>query len=375
METAEARYQSLLRSIAKNAPGTNIELVEKAYLFADAKHKNQLRKSGEPYIIHPLAVAEIVVEIGLDTDAILAALLHDCLEDTDASYDEIVRLFGQTVAELVEGVTKLTRVNFSTTEEQQMENLRKMFMAMSKDIRVILIKISDRLHNMRTLEYQSSKKQYSKSMETMEIYAPLAHRLGMQKLKWELEDISLQYLDPQGYKEIVNFLAAHKDQDDLFMKAIQDKITQRLESVGIKGKIYGRIKHVYSIYRKMKDQNKAVDELYDLYAFRVIVENIADCYNVLGHVHDLFNLVPGRFKDYISTPKPNMYQSLHTTVIGDQGIPFEVQIRTWEMHETAEYGVAAHWKYKQGGSGSGQEKEFEWVRRLLESQQDTEAED
>ncbi len=369
METAEARYQSLLRSIAKNAPGTNIELVEKAYLFADAKHKNQLRKSGEPYIIHPLAVAEIVVEIGLDTDAILAALLHDCLEDTDASYDEIVRLFGQTVAELVEGVTKLTRVNFSTTEEQQMENLRKMFMAMSKDIRVILIKISDRLHNMRTLEYQSSKKQYSKSMETMEIYAPLAHRLGMQKLKWELEDISLQYLDPQGYKEIVNFLAAHKDQDDLFMKAIQDKITQRLESVGIKGKIYGRIKHVYSIYRKMKDQNKAVDELYDLYAFRVIVENIADCYNVLGHVHDLFNLVPGRFKDYISTPKPNMYQSLHTTVIGDQGIPFEVQIRTWEMHETAEYGVAAHWKYKLGMNGKQKfEEKFSWIRQLLESQ-------
>ena len=375
METAEARYQSLMRSIARHAPTTDIALVDKAYRFADAKHKQQLRKSGEPYIIHPLAVAEIVVEIGLDTDAILAALLHDCLEDTDASYDEIVRLFGPTVAELVEGVTKLTRVNFSTAEEQQMENLRKMFMAMSKDIRVILIKISDRLHNMRTLEYQTAPKQYSKSMETMEIYAPLAHRLGMQRLKWELEDISLQYLDPEGYQGIVNFLAAHKDQDDKFMEAIQEQITQRLESVGIHGKIYGRIKHVYSIYRKMKNQNKSVEELYDLYAFRVIVDSIVDCYNVLGHVHDLFNLVPGRFKDYISTPKPNMYQSLHTTVIGDQGIPFEVQIRTWEMHETAEYGVAAHWKYKQGGSGAGQEKEFEWVRRLLESQQDTEAED
>ncbi len=375
METAEARYQSLLRTIARHAPSTDIALVDKAYRFADAKHKKQLRKSGEPYIIHPLAVAEIVVEIGLDTDAILAALLHDCLEDTDASYDEIVKLFGPTVAELVEGVTKLTRVNFSTTEEQQMENLRKMFMAMSKDIRVILIKIADRLHNMRTLEYQTPAKQISKSTETMEIYAPLAHRLGMQKLKWELEDISLQYLDPKGYQEIVDYLAAHKDQDDQFMQAIQDKITQRLESVGIHGKIYGRIKHVYSIYRKLKDQNKSVDELYDLYAFRVIVDSIADCYNVLGHIHDLFNLVPGRFKDYISTPKPNMYQSLHTTVIGDQGIPFEVQIRTWEMHETAEYGVAAHWKYKQGGAGAGQEKEFEWVRRLLESQQDTEAED
>ncbi len=375
METAEARYQSLIRAIARHAPSTDIALVDKAYQFADNKHKKQLRKSGEPYIIHPLAVAEIVVEIGLDTDAILAALLHDCLEDTDASYDEIVKLFGKTVAELVEGVTKLTRVNYSTSEEQQMENLRKMFMAMSKDIRVILIKISDRLHNMRTLEYQSGPKQISKSTETMEIYAPLAHRLGMQKLKWELEDISLQYLDPQGYYAIVNHLQAHKEADARFMEAIQDKITQRMESVGIHGKVYGRIKHVNSIYRKMKSQNKTIEELFDLYAFRVIVEDIADCYNVLGHVHDLFNLVPGRFKDYISTPKPNMYQSLHTTVIGDQGIPFEVQIRTWEMHETAEYGVAAHWKYKQGGQGAGEEKEFEWVRRLLENQQVTEAED
>ena len=375
METAEYRYQSLLRAIARHAPTTDIALVDKAYRYAAGKHKNQLRKSGEPYIIHPLAVAKIVVEIGLDTDAILAALLHDCLEDTDASYDEIVKLFGKTVAELVEGVTKLTRVNFTTTEEQQMENLRKMFMAMSKDIRVILIKISDRLHNMRTLEYQSSPKQVSKSKETMEIYAPLAHRLGMQKLKWELEDISLQYLDPEAYQEIENFLESRKDQDEEFMKNIQNQITERLESVGIHGKIYGRIKHVYSIYRKMKNQHKSLDELYDLYAFRVIVDTIPDCYNVLGHVHDLFKLVPGRFKDYISTPKPNMYQSLHTTVIGQQGIPFEVQIRTWEMHETAEYGVAAHWKYKQGGVGAGEEKQFEWVRRLLENQQDTEAED
>ncbi len=375
METAEYRYQSLLRAIARHAPTTNIALVDKAYHYAREKHKNQLRKSGEPYIIHPLAVAEIVVEIGLDTDAILAALLHDCLEDTDASYDEIVKLFGTTVAELVEGVTKLTRVNFTTTEEQQMENLRKMFMAMSKDIRVILIKISDRLLNMRTLEYQSSPKQVSKSRETMEIYAPLAHRLGMQKLKWELEDISLQYLDPEGYQEIENFLDARKEQDEEFMKTIQSQITERLESVGIHGKIYGRIKHIYSIYRKMKNQHKTLDELYDLYAFRVIVDTIPDCYNVLGHVHDLFKLVPGRFKDYISTPKPNMYQSLHTTVIGQQGVPFEVQIRTWEMHETAEYGVAAHWKYKQGGVGAGEEKQFEWVRRLLENQQDTEAED
>jgi len=375
METVEARYQSLMRAIARHAPATDIELVDKAFQFADAKHKQQLRKSGEPYIIHPLAVAEIVVEIGLDTDAILAALLHDCLEDTDASFDEISRLFGRTVAELVEGVTKLTRVQYSTTEEQQMENLRKMFMAMSKDIRVILIKISDRLHNTRTLEYQTPAKQISKSMETMEIYAPLAHRLGMQRIKWELDDISLKYLDPSGYHEIVDYLAEHKSSADEFMQTIQNRITTRLEHVGIHCTIYGRIKHVYSIYRKLRAQNKTIDELYDLYAFRVIVDNIADCYNVLGHIHDLFNLVPGRFKDYISTPKPNMYQSLHTTVIGREGIPFEVQIRTWEMHETAEYGVAAHWKYKQGGVGAGNEQQFEWVRRLLENQQDTEAED
>jgi len=374
METVEARYQSLMRAIARHAPATDIALVDKAFRFADAKHKQQLRKSGEPYIIHPLAVAEIVVEIGLDTDAILAALLHDCLEDTETSFEEISKLFGRTVAELVEGVTKLTRVQYSTTEEQQMENLRKMFMAMSKDIRVILIKISDRLHNTRTLEYQTPAKQISKSMETMEIYAPLAHRLGMQRLKWELEDESLRYLDPVGYQEITDFLEEHKADAEGFMETIQSRITERLEQAGIHGKIYGRVKHIYSIYRKLRAQNKTIDELYDLYAFRVVVDSIADCYNVLGHIHDLFNLVPGRFKDYISTPKPNMYQSLHTTVIGREGYPFEVQIRTWEMHETAEYGVAAHWKYKQG-TGEGNEKEFEWVRRLLENQQDTEAED
>ena len=315
-----------------------------------------------------------MAEIGLDTDAITAALLHDCLEDTDASFEEISRMFGETVANLVEGVTKLTRVQYSTMEEQQMENLRKMFMAMSKDIRVILIKIADRLHNTRTLQYQTPAKQISKSMETMEVYAPLAHRLGMQKIKWELEDTSLQYLDPEGYQEIIDYLKKNEDSANSFMNAIQSKITERLASVGIHGSIYGRIKHTYSIYRKMRAQNKTIDELYDLYAFRVIVDNIADCYNVLGHIHDLFNPIPGRFKDYISTPKPNMYQSLHTTVIGSQGIPFEVQIRTWEMHQTAEYGVAAHWKYKQH-AGEGSEKEFEWVRRLLENQQDTEADD
>jgi len=316
----------------------------------------------------------VVSEMGLDQDAVLGALLHDCIEDTDASYDEIARIFSPTVAELVEGVTKLTRANFSTTEQAQMENLRKMFMAMSKDIRVVLIKIADRLHNMRTMQFQSAAKQIIKCRETMDVYAPLAHRLGMQKVKWELEDISLRYLDPVGHEQIMRYLRAHREQDEAFMHTIQSKISERLASVGIHNKSYGRIKHVYSIYRKMNEQNKTMDQLYDLYAFRVIVDTIPDCYNVLGHIHDLFNLVPGRFKDYISTPKPNMYQSLHTTVIGTQGIPFEVQIRTWDMHETAEYGIAAHWKYKQG-SGNGNEKDFEWVRRLLESGQDTDAED
>ena len=374
METFEEHYAAMQAAIAKHMPGADMGLIDRAVDYANIKHKVQKRKDGSPYIIHPLAVAQIVAEMGLDQDAVLGALLHDCIEDTDASHEEIEKIFGATVAELVEGVTKLTRANFSTSEQEQMENLRKMFMAMSKDIRVVLIKIADRLHNMRTMQYQTPEKQIKKCKETMDIYAPLAHRLGMQRIKWELEDIALKYLVPGSYNEIMNYLNAHKEQDEVFMHTIQEKITQRLSSVGIHNKTYGRIKHVYSIYRKMQSQGKSMDELYDIYAFRVIVDSIPDCYNVLGHVHDLFNLVPGRFKDYISTPKPNMYQSLHTTVIGSQGIPFEVQIRTWEMHETAEYGIAAHWKYKQG-TGGGTEKDFEWVRRLLETQQDSDAEE
>ena len=362
------------KAIRKHLPNADIALIDRAVEYANAKHEFQKRKDGSPYIIHPLAVAEIVAETGLDMDAILGALLHDCIEDTDASHEEIEKLFGATVAELVEGVTKLTRTDFTTSEQAQMESLRKMFMAMSKDIRVVLIKISDRLHNMRTMQYQTPAKQIKKCRETMDIYAPLAHRLGMQRIKWELEDLSLRYLAPTDYQEITNYLSAHREQDEEFMNTIQDKITDRLTRMGIQSKTYGRIKHVYSIYRKMQNQGKTIDELYDIYAFRCVVDTIPDCYNVLGHVHDLFNLVPGRFKDYISTPKPNMYQSLHTTVIGKQGIPFEVQIRTWQMHETAEYGIAAHWKYKQG-SGAGSEKDFEWVRRLLETQQDSDAEE
>ena len=374
MESFEEHYASMVATIRKHMPGADMALIDKAVDYANAKHQYQKRKDGSPYIIHPLAVAEVVSEMGLDMDAILGSLLHDCIEDTDASHEEIEKLFGTTVAELVEGVTKLTRANFSTSEEAQMENLRKMFMAMSKDIRVVLIKIADRLHNMRTMQYQTPEKQVKKCRETMDIYAPLAHRLGMQKIKWELEDTSLRYLAPKEYDDIMAHLEVHKEQDESFMRAVQGAITDRLTSMGIHSTTYGRIKHVYSIYRKMQTQGKAIDELYDIYAFRVIVDTIPDCYNVLGHIHDLFNLVPGRFKDYISTPKPNMYQSLHTTVIGKHGIPFEVQIRTWEMHETAEYGIAAHWKYKQG-TGGGSEKDFEWVRRLLETQQDSDAEE
>ena len=374
MESFEAHYEVLQAALQKRGISDDMPIIEQAIAYANDKHQHQKRKDGSPYIIHPLAVAAIVAEFGLDTDAILGAILHDCIEDTDASHDDISVQFGETVAELVEGVTKLTRANFNSSEQAQMENLRKMFMAMSKDIRVVLIKIADRLHNMRTMQYQTPAKQISKCRETMDIYAPLAHRLGMQKIKWELEDISLRYLVPDDYETIMAYLGDHKDQDEAFMNTIQGKISDRLSAMGIRNTSYGRIKHVYSIYRKMQTQGKKIEELYDLYAFRVIVDTIPDCYNVLGHIHDLFNLVPGRFKDYISTPKPNMYQSLHTTVIGKQGIPFEVQIRTWDMHETAEYGIAAHWKYKQG-SGNGSEKDFEWVRRLLESQQDSDADE
>ena len=374
METFEDHYASMMDTITRCMPGANLELIDRAVRYADAKHEYQKRKDGSPYIIHPLAVAEIVAEMGLDSDAILGALLHDCIEDTDASHDDIATIFNPTVAELVEGVTKLTRTDFTSQEEKQMENLRKMFMAMSKDIRVVLIKIADRLHNMRTMQYQTPKKQIIKCRETMDIYAPLAHRLGMQKMKWELEDLSLRYLYPEDYARLTKYLSDRKDQDEAFMNSIQFTIKEKLSEYGIHNTTYGRIKHIYSIYRKMQSQNKTLDELYDIYAFRVIVDSIADCYNVLGHIHTLFTPVPGRFKDYISAEKPNGYKSLHTTVIGKKGVPFEVQIRTWEMHDIAEYGVAAHWKYK-SRSGDGSEKDFEWVRRLLESQQDIDAED
>ena len=372
-EQVVKQYEALEEQIRTYNSTMDFDRLHEAFVFAYDSHDGQKRKSGEPYIIHPLAVAQIVAELELDPDSILAALLHDVIEDTPATYEEISRRFGESVALLVEGVTKLTRMQYVTKEEEQMENLRKMLMAMSRDIRVILIKICDRLHNMRTMEYQSPQKQREKSRETMEIYAPIAHRLGMQRIKWELEDTSLRYLDPIGYREINEELQKRSATHEAFMENIQSRISSRMGEEKVECKVYGRVKHVYSIYRKMYTQNKTLDEIFDLYAFRVIVSDVPTCYYVLGCIHDMFNPVLGRFKDYISTPKPNGYQSLHTTVIGREGIPFEVQIRTEEMHNTAEYGIAAHWKYKQGlGNGKlGTEETFEWIRKLLESQQDT----
>ena len=377
MDPVLESYRALEEKIRQYNHNLDTKRLYAAFQYADNAHSGQLRKDGSPYITHPLAVAEIVSELELDTDSIIAALLHDCIEDTGATHEEIAKLFGNTVADLVEGVTKLTRVQYTSKEEEQMENLRKMLMAMAKDIRVILIKICDRLHNMRTMEYQTPRKQREKALETMEIYAPIAHRLGMQKIKWELEDLSLQYLDPVGYQEIADELIRRSSAHEEFMASIQQKIQDRLAEEGIQATVYGRVKHIYSIYRKMFAQNKTLDEIFDLYAFRVIVDDTTECYNVLGCIHDLFKPVLGRFKDYIGTPKPNGYQSLHTTVIGREGIPFEVQIRTWEMHHTAEYGIAAHWKYKQGMANAklGTEEAFEWVRKLLESQQDVDAEE
>ena len=372
----EEQYARLVETVRDYNPAADFVHIESAYHFAKRCHEGQRRKSGEPYIIHPLAVAQIVAEeLKLDSESIEAALLHDCIEDTAATYADIARLFSPTVADLVEGVSKLTRIQYATKEDEQMENLRKMLIAMSKDIRVILIKISDRLHNMRTMEYQSPAKQKQKSLETMEIYAPIAHRLGMQRIKWELEDLSLKYLDPVGFEEINSSLQLKAKEYNAFMKKTQDQIDKRLQEMHIPHTVYGRMKHPYSIYRKMFSQNKQLDEIFDLFAFRVIVGSVGDCYNVLGVIHDLYKPILGRFKDYIGTPKPNGYQSLHTTVMGTDGIPFEVQIRTEEMHEIAEYGVAAHWKYKQGGAGAGTEGKYEWVRRLLENQDGTDAEE
>ena len=373
-------FEDLVGKIRESGHNMDLGRIRAAYEMARMAHSGQLRKDGSPYVTHCIAAADISFDIGLDEDSIIAALLHDVIEDTSLTHEDIARQFGSAVADIVEGVTKLTRVQYTSKEDEQAENLRKMLMAMAKDIRVILIKIADRLHNMRTMAYQTPEKQRAKSLETMEIYAPIAHRLGMQRAKWELEDLALKYLDPQGYKEITDSLNARMPVLETFMDNMKKKIQTRLDAEGVENTIFFRIKHVYSIYRKMYAQKLDMNGIFDLCAFRVIVDTIPDCYNVLGIIHDMFKPVPGRFKDYISTPKPNMYQSVHTTVIGSEGIPFEVQIRTWDMHYTAEYGVAAHWKYKMGASAdsslkSGDEDKFAWIRRLLESQQESDASD
>ena len=373
---AEECWHDLEERIRTGSNSIDLDRVRSAYEYAAAAHADQKRRDGSPYVTHCIATAAIIfTELGLDEESVIAALLHDVIEDTPITHEDVKKLFGSTVADIVEGVTKLTRVQWTSHEEEQAENLRKMLMAMAKDIRVILIKIADRLHNMRTMDYQSHEKQLVKSAETMEIYAPIAHRLGMQKIKWELEDRSLYYLDREGYNEITETLSSRMPTLRVFMDKVEKQIEERLASEGVTAKVYGRIKHIYSIYRKMFAQQLDINGIFDLCAFRVIVDSIPDCYNVLGMIHDMYKPVPGRFKDYVSTPKPNGYQSVHTTVIGSEGIPFEVQIRTWDMHLTAEYGVAAHWKYKSGEQGvkEGDEEKFAWVRRLLEAQQDSDA--
>ena len=370
--------QQQIEGIAAGFSPEEGEKIRRAYRFAAQAHQDQLRRSGEPYIMHPVAVACIINQMGLDAESVMAGLLHDTVEDTPVTREDIAREFGAPVAMLVDGVTKLTKMehtSYSTKEEQQMEDLRKMFIAMAKDIRVIMIKLADRLHNMRTIQYQKVQKQRDISVETMEIYAPLAHRLGMQGVKWELEDRSLKILDPVGYKEISDFLEDKSHGFAAFLEETKKRIQEKLEQAGIACQVKARLKSVYSIYRKLYGQNLSFAELYHICATRVIVKELTDCYNVLGLIHDLYKPVPGRFKDYISTPKPNGYQSLHTVVIGSEGIPFEVQIRTEEMDHRAEYGIAAHWKYKDGLKGSQKEEAFAWVRQLIETQQDTDASD
>ena len=368
-ENPDELYGKLIKLVRENMTENDVSLVEKAYFIAKKAHEGQFRFSGEPYIIHPVSVAIILYNLGMDGESMAAALLHDVVEDTDMTKENIQEEFGEDVANLVEGVTKLGKVPIFTKEEQQAENVRKMLMAMSQDIRVIIIKLADRIHNMRTLSFMRPDKRREKAQETLEIYAPIAHRLGIRGVKEELEDLAISYLDPIAYKEIRDRLEQQQSKRKEYLDSIQKKISERIKLVVPNASISGRIKSVHGIYRKMYMQGKSFDEIYDIYAVRIIVDDVIDCYNCLGIIHDMFKSIPGRFKDYISTPKANMYQSLHTTVIGDEGIPFEVQIRTWEMHRTAEYGVAAHWKYKLGMSGRQKfEEKFSWIRLLLESQ-------
>lgn len=366
-------YEELKQYIIDSGHQINAQKVKKAYDIAEKAHAEQLRVSGEPYVSHPIEVAFILVDLGMDTSSICAGLLHDVVEDTDIDLDYVSKRFGTQVASLVDGVTKLGKIPLTTKEEQQAENVRKMLLAMAEDVRVIIIKLADRLHNMRTMMYMPAHKQREKSLETMEVYAPIAHRLGIRAVKEELEDLALHYLDPVACKEIEKTLEMNKAERANLVDSMQERIAARLDEYNIEPHIEGRVKSLYGIYRKVYMAGRSFDEVYDIYAVRVIVSTVIECYNILGIIHDMFRPIPNRFKDYISTPKPNRYQSLHTTVIGREGIPFEIQIRTWDMNYTAEYGVAAHWKYKAGIKGKDKlEENLAWVRQIIESQQEGE---
>ena len=374
MEYAE-QFQKLEELLKAHNPGVDLTMLEKAFALASEKHKDQKRKSGEPFIIHPVAVATMLAEMDMDMPSVIAGMLHDVVEDTSVTIEEIREIFGDEIAYLVDGVTKLKRIPTSTKEELQNENLRKMFLSMASDIRVIVIKLVDRLHNMRTLQYVNTDAQITKARETLEIYTPLAHRLGMTKIKWELEDLCFKYLEPEAYNSLVTQITQRRDQQEAYIRKVLDAIRIRLDEAGIKAFLDGRPKHFYSIHKKMIAQNKALNQIYDLLAIRVIVDTVQECYTVLGIIHEMYTPMPGRFKDYIAMPKPNMYQSLHTTLIGPDGQPFEAQIRTWEMHKTAEIGIAAHWKYKEGGKNgktSDYDGKLEWVRNLLDNQREVE---
>ena len=368
--------EMLVKKIKENCVNINMDMVNKAFNLAFEAHKEQKRDSGEPYIIHPIEVATILAELGMDTSTIVAGLLHDVIEDTEYTYDDIKKIFGEEVANLVSGVTKITKMEYKSKEEQQADNFRKMLLAMADDIRVIIIKLADRLHNMRTLKYRKKEKQKKTAMETLDIYAPLAHRLGISKIKWELEDLSFRYMHEEEYYDLVKQVAEKRAEREIYIKNIIEEMYNKLEEAGIDSDIDGRPKHFFSIYKKMVNKNKSIEQIFDLTAIRVLVNTVKDCYEVLGIVHTIYKPIPGRFKDYIAMPKPNMYQSLHTTVIGPQGKTFEIQIRTFEMHRTAEYGIAAHWKYKEGDNNSEtKEKNFEsklvWLRDMLEFQKET----
>ena len=364
-------FMRLKNLIVKYNPDSDLAMIEKAYNISTKAHEGQERVSGDPYIVHPVEVGCILAELEMDDNSIAAGILHDTIEDTTFTYEQIKKEFNAEIAELVEGVTKLTKIPYTSKQEIQAENFRKMFLAMAKDIRVIIIKLGDRLHNMRTLKFMAKDKQIQKARETMEIYAPLAHRLGIHKIKWELEDLSFRYLDEKSYYDLVEKIAKKRKEREEYINNVIESVRKKTKEVEIEASIEGRAKHLYSIYKKMTVQNRTLEQIYDLFAIRLIVDSVKDCYALLGLMHEMFKPMPGRFKDYVSMPKPNMYQSLHSTVIGPEGIPFEVQIRTWEMHRVAEVGIAAHWQYKEGGYGEKSYAEkLSWLRQMIEWQKD-----